>query len=108
MGKRRNDRTLFGPCRGVSQNARPQYPIMNQTRIRLTRTELYEKVWTTPMRTLADEFSMSDVGLAKICRRCDVPVPPVGCCHTEDLQKNAEYPASKRFHHCQVSVEAVP
>jgi len=51
---------------------------MSQTRIRLTRTELYEKVWTTPMRTLAKEFGMSDVGLAKVCRKHNVPVPPVG------------------------------
>jgi len=51
---------------------------MSQTRIRLTRTELYEKVWTTPMRTLAKEFGMFDVGLAKVCRKHNVPVPPVG------------------------------
>jgi hypothetical protein len=30
------------------------------------------------MRTLAKEFGMSDVGLAKICRKHDIPVPPVG------------------------------
>ena len=30
------------------------------------------------MRTLAKEFGMSDVGLAKICRKHNVPVPPVG------------------------------
>src|SRR5580704_17819878 len=39
---------------------------MTQTRIRLTRAELHEKVWATPVRTLAKEFGMSDVGLAKI------------------------------------------
>ena len=51
---------------------------MSQTRIRLTRAELYEKVWATPMRTLAQEFGMSDVGLAKVCRKHNIPVPPVG------------------------------
>jgi hypothetical protein len=51
---------------------------MSQTRIRLTRIELYEKVWATPMRTLAKEFGMSDVGLAKVCRKHNIPVPPVG------------------------------
>jgi hypothetical protein len=50
---------------------------MSQTRIRLTRAELYEKVWATPMRTLAQEFGMSDVGLAKVCRKHNIPVPPV-------------------------------
>src|SRR3984957_7404728 len=51
---------------------------MTQTRIRLTRAELYEKVWATPVRTLAKGFGMSDVGLAKICRKHDIPVPPLG------------------------------
>src|ERR1700756_3558993 len=51
---------------------------MTAERIRLTRTELHERVWATPMRTLAKEFGMSDVGLAKICRKHNVPVPPVG------------------------------
>jgi hypothetical protein len=51
---------------------------MHGTRIRLIRAELYEKVWTTPMRTLAEEFNLSDVGLAKICRKHDIPLPPVG------------------------------
>ncbi len=51
---------------------------MTQTRIRLTRAELYEKVWATPMRTLAKEFGLSDVGLAKVCRKHNTPVPPVG------------------------------
>jgi hypothetical protein len=51
---------------------------MTQTRIRLTRAELYEKVWATPVRTIAKEYGMSDVGLAKICRKHDIPVPPLG------------------------------
>jgi hypothetical protein len=51
---------------------------MSQTRIRLTRAELYEKVWATPMRMPAQEFRMSDVGLAKVCRKHNIPVPPVG------------------------------
>src|SRR5712671_995299 len=47
-------------------------------RISLTRTELYMKVWSTPMRTLSKEFGMSDVGLAKLCRRHQIPVPGLG------------------------------
>ena len=51
---------------------------MQGMRIRLIRAELYEKVWTMPIRTLAEEFNLSDVGLAKICRKHDIPLPPVG------------------------------
>ena len=46
--------------------------------IRLTREELYEKVWAQPTTKVAAEFGMSDVGLAKICRKMDVPKPPLG------------------------------
>lgn len=41
----------------------------------LTREQLYEEVWAEPMSTLAPRYGLSDVGLAKICRRLSVPVP---------------------------------
>jgi hypothetical protein len=44
----------------------------------LSREELYSRVWTTPMRRLAVEFGLSDVGLSKICRKHNIPTPPVG------------------------------
>jgi hypothetical protein len=45
---------------------------------KITRAELYEKVWTIPMQKLAVEYSFSDVGLAKLCRRHQIPVPARG------------------------------
>jgi hypothetical protein len=42
----------------------------------MKRSELYEKVWATPMTQLAAEFGISDVGLAKACRRHAIPAPP--------------------------------
>jgi hypothetical protein len=44
----------------------------------MKRSELYERVWATPMTQLAAEFGISDVGLAKACRRHAVPAPPRG------------------------------
>lgn len=46
--------------------------------IKLTREELYQKVWTTPAIRLAREFGISDVALGKICRRMEIPKPPRG------------------------------
>lgn len=46
--------------------------------IKLTREELYRRVWEKPTTKLAAEFGISDVGLAKICRKMDVPKPPLG------------------------------
>jgi hypothetical protein len=42
------------------------------------REELYEKVWTTPMRTIAQSYGISDVGLAKVCRKLKIPLPGRG------------------------------
>jgi hypothetical protein len=44
----------------------------------LTRTELYEKVWKKSMIQLAKEFGISDRGLAKICKKYDIPRPGLG------------------------------
>lgn len=48
---------------------------MSTKSIRLTREELYEQVWSEPMSKLAQRYGLSDVGLAKICRKLRVPVP---------------------------------
>jgi hypothetical protein len=44
----------------------------------MKRSLLYEKVWSTPMSRLSAELGISDVGLAKACRRHAVPAPPRG------------------------------
>ncbi len=46
--------------------------------ITLSRRELYEQVWATPMARLAREYGLSDRGLAKICQRHGIPRPPRG------------------------------
>jgi len=42
------------------------------------REELYEEVWSTPMRNLAEKYGLSDVGLAKTCRKLLIPLPGRG------------------------------
>lgn len=55
----------------IDETAAPRSP-------RITREELYAKVWQTPMIRLAEEFGITGNGLAKICDRMDVPYPPRG------------------------------
>lgn len=43
-----------------------------------TRQELYDLVWSEPMKNLASRFELSDVGLAKTCKKMKVPRPPRG------------------------------
>lgn len=46
--------------------------------IAVERQKLYEQVWTVPGTILAAQYGVSDVGLAKICRRHGIPRPPRG------------------------------
>ena len=42
------------------------------------RQTLYDRVWSEPIRTVAQSLGVSDVGLAKACRAADIPSPPRG------------------------------
>ena len=44
----------------------------------LTRDELYELVWSEPIKNVAPNFGISDVALSKICRKHSIPRPPRG------------------------------
>jgi hypothetical protein len=44
----------------------------------VSREELYQKVWSTPMRKLAQDYNVSDVAIAKACKRLNVPRPHRG------------------------------
>ena len=46
--------------------------------VTLTRRELYDLIWSKPMLKLAEEFGISDRGLAKICERHRVTGPSRG------------------------------
>ncbi len=51
---------------------------MNYQSITIKRSELYKKVWTTPMVQLAKEFVISDVAIGKTCKRNNIPKPGLG------------------------------
>ena len=46
--------------------------------ITVQREALYEETWAEPMSSLAKRYNISDVALAKVCRKLQVPVPPRG------------------------------
>jgi len=45
---------------------------------RLSRKQLYELVWSEPMKILAPRFGISDVALKKACARAEIPTPGLG------------------------------
>lgn len=52
----------------------PKFPDV----VEMTREELYQHVWTTPIHLLAAELGLSDVGLSKTCVQMEVPRPGRG------------------------------
>ena len=46
-----------------------------------TRQELYELVWSESMLSLSKKYNISDTALRKICKRMNIPLPPLalGC-----------------------------
>ena len=44
----------------------------------LTRQQLYDQIWAETVTKIAKRLGLSDRGLAKLCFRCEIPVPPRG------------------------------
>ena len=42
------------------------------------RDQLYREIWNEPARLVAKRYGISDVGLAKVCRRYHIPKPGLG------------------------------
>lgn len=62
------------------------------SRVTLTREQLYEMVWTEPMRVIAPRYRLSDAGLAKICRRMKIPLPGRGYWRQVEVGKQKDRP----------------
>lgn len=45
---------------------------------RFTREDLYEAIWSEAVQKVAQALGISDVGLAKICKKLNVPRPGRG------------------------------
>lgn len=67
------------PAFSVAETPAEKSPVVRPTKPTiLTRTELYEAVWSTPMSRLAERYGISGNGLAKICDRNKIPYPSRG------------------------------
>lgn len=46
--------------------------------IELTRKELYDIVWSTPVSKLTQEYALSNDGIKKLCKQFEIPMPDGG------------------------------
>jgi len=51
---------------------------MNSKTHQFSRQQLFELVWESPITSVAKTIGVSDVWLAKVCKKSGIPVPPRG------------------------------
>ena len=71
----------------------------NKAEFIFKRDQLYDQVWKIPISRLAKQFGISDVGLAKICRKLKVPTPPVGYWAKVEFGKKVNRPPLPTLDH---------
>lgn len=61
------------------------------------REELYELVWETPMSKLGAQLATNGPGLAALCRKRQIPTPPLGYCQKKAVGRVPEMPPLPSF-----------
>jgi hypothetical protein len=61
------------------------------------REKLYKEVWEAPMTAVCKRYGVSDVALAKVCRKLNVPRPPVGYWAKKEAGKAPQQPELPAF-----------
>lgn len=67
-------------------------PVSAPSRDPVSREELFERVWTTPISHLAAEYGVSGSYLARVCTSLSIPRPPVGYWQKKAVGKNKPRP----------------
>ena len=68
----------FKSCRRSPQNAVvcPHVDLRHNDSQEIHASEMFSLVWSAPMRSVAAELGLSDVGLKKAVRKAGIPTPP--------------------------------
>jgi len=51
---------------------------LNQLASRYDREKIYQEIWSEPIQHVAKKYNLSDVGLAKVCKKLNIPRPGRG------------------------------
>lgn len=57
------------------------------TEVRYNRQTLYDQVWSEPVYKVAKKYGISNVGLKKVCKKLNIPTPPVGYWQKKEFGK---------------------
>lgn len=82
---------------------------MQRNTVKISRKELYKQVWSVSMLQLAKRYGLSDVGLAKICKRNNIPRPGLGYWAKQQAGKNVKKtPLPKRDSDWEITITGIP
>ena len=91
-GRNRSGAAGRTPAPSLPRVVRVGYHNRSGREVRLTRRDLFERVWSTPTTQLAAEWGLSDQGLAKVCRRLRIPRPQRGYWAKKQAGQNPRRP----------------
>jgi len=60
------------------QKERYRQCALEQLASRYDRDKIYQEIWSEPIQHVAKRYNLSDVGLAKVCRKLNIPRPGRG------------------------------
>jgi len=52
--------------------------LLNQLASRYSREEIYQQIWSEPIQHVAKKYNVSDVYLARVCKKLNIPRPGRG------------------------------
>ena len=73
-----DERTREQKVEEEKQKERYRQYAVEQLASRYDREKIYQEIWAEPIQRVAKRYNLSDVGLAKVCRKLNIPRPGRG------------------------------
>jgi hypothetical protein len=65
-------------AQGERQKEASRKWLLKELMTRYNRQKIYEEIWSEPIQHVAKRYGISDVGLAKVCKKLNIPRPGRG------------------------------
>ena len=76
---------------------------IRQLASRYDREKIYDEIWSEPIQRVAKRYDISDVGLAKVCKKLNIPRP--GLVIGPKRQRASLFQNDLNFRHCVFEFE---
>ena len=101
--------TRNSPNSGKARELPVGYSLVMADHYTVDRDKLHAEVWAEPMTKVSKRYEISDVALAKVCRKLNIPVPERGYwASVAHGQRPRQWPLPPRSNDVQQQVEIHP